>query len=170
PDATYLEPDDEYLEPEAKYLGPGGVYPEPNAKYLEPDATYLEPDDEYLEPEAKYLVPDGVSLEPDDGSLVPNANTVPTIAALVEELKTSSSKWLKTQSPDSRGFAWQHWWPISTTRKSIIGRARSRRSTGRSSRSTAWLATSGICGTEDSLSPQPWGCGAASPSTASWAV
>ena len=30
-----------------------------------------------------------------------------TIAHLVEELKTSSSKWLKTQSPDLGGFAWQ---------------------------------------------------------------
>ena len=30
-----------------------------------------------------------------------------TTAQLVEELKTSSSKWLKTQSPASRGFAWQ---------------------------------------------------------------
>ncbi len=30
-----------------------------------------------------------------------------TIAALVEDLKTSSSKWLKTQSPDLQGFAWQ---------------------------------------------------------------
>jgi REP element-mobilizing transposase RayT len=30
-----------------------------------------------------------------------------TIANLVEELKTSSSKWLKTQSPDLAGFAWQ---------------------------------------------------------------
>jgi REP element-mobilizing transposase RayT len=30
-----------------------------------------------------------------------------TIANLVEELKTSSSKWLKTQSPDPAGFAWQ---------------------------------------------------------------
>ncbi|MEP7011532.1 MAG: IS200/IS605 family transposase [Acidobacteriota bacterium] len=30
-----------------------------------------------------------------------------TIAALVEELKTSSSKWLKTQSPDLQNFAWQ---------------------------------------------------------------
>jgi len=30
-----------------------------------------------------------------------------TIAALVEELKTSSSKWLKTQSPELSGFAWQ---------------------------------------------------------------
>jgi len=30
-----------------------------------------------------------------------------TIAQLVEELKTSSSKWLKTQSPALAGFAWQ---------------------------------------------------------------
>jgi len=30
-----------------------------------------------------------------------------TIAGLVEELKTSSSKWLKTQSPRLKEFAWQ---------------------------------------------------------------
>lgn len=30
-----------------------------------------------------------------------------TIAALVEELKTSSSKWMKTQSPDLNAFTWQ---------------------------------------------------------------
>jgi putative transposase len=30
-----------------------------------------------------------------------------TIASLVEELKTSSSKWLKTQAADLSGFAWQ---------------------------------------------------------------
>jgi putative transposase len=34
------------------------------------------------------------------------ARTV-TVAGLVEELKTSSSKWLKTQSPDLIDFAWQ---------------------------------------------------------------
>jgi putative transposase len=30
-----------------------------------------------------------------------------TTAQLVEELKTSSSKWLKTRSPALKGFAWQ---------------------------------------------------------------
>jgi putative transposase len=30
-----------------------------------------------------------------------------TIADLVEEFKTSSSKWLKTQSPALKGFSWQ---------------------------------------------------------------
>ncbi len=30
-----------------------------------------------------------------------------TIAALVEELKTTSSKWLKQQQPELGGFAWQ---------------------------------------------------------------
>lgn len=30
-----------------------------------------------------------------------------TVAALVEEVKTSSSKWLKTQSPELSEFAWQ---------------------------------------------------------------
>ena len=30
-----------------------------------------------------------------------------TVAQLIEELKTSSSKWLKTQSPALASFAWQ---------------------------------------------------------------
>lgn len=30
-----------------------------------------------------------------------------TVAKLVEDLKTSSSKWLKTQSPSLTSFAWQ---------------------------------------------------------------
>jgi REP element-mobilizing transposase RayT len=30
-----------------------------------------------------------------------------TVAALVEELKTASSKWLKAQAPGFSGFAWQ---------------------------------------------------------------
>lgn len=30
-----------------------------------------------------------------------------TVADLVEELKTASSKWLKGQSPELRGFSWQ---------------------------------------------------------------
>jgi len=30
-----------------------------------------------------------------------------TIAELVETLKTSSSKWLKTQAPELGGFSWQ---------------------------------------------------------------
>ncbi|MDD5766057.1 MAG: IS200/IS605 family transposase [Candidatus Marinimicrobia bacterium] len=30
-----------------------------------------------------------------------------TVAALVEEIKISSSKWLKTQSPNLRNFTWQ---------------------------------------------------------------
>ena len=30
-----------------------------------------------------------------------------TVAALVEEMKTASSKWLKTQAPELGGFAWQ---------------------------------------------------------------
>jgi putative transposase len=34
------------------------------------------------------------------------ARTV-TVAGVVEELKTSSSKWLKTQSPELAKFAWQ---------------------------------------------------------------
>jgi putative transposase len=31
-----------------------------------------------------------------------------TTAGLIEKLKTSSSKWLKTQSPGLRAFSWQH--------------------------------------------------------------
>jgi putative transposase len=31
-----------------------------------------------------------------------------TVAKLVEQLKTSSSMWLKTQSPELAHFAWQH--------------------------------------------------------------
>jgi REP element-mobilizing transposase RayT len=33
---------------------------------------------------------------------------IETIAHLIEELKTSSSKWLKTQSPLLSQFSWQH--------------------------------------------------------------
>ena len=32
---------------------------------------------------------------------------VKTIAQVVEELKTSTSKWIKTKGPDFRGFHWQ---------------------------------------------------------------
>ena len=42
-----------------------------------------------------------------------------TIAALVEELKTSSSKWLKTQSPDLRGFAWQRGYGVFSVAQAI---------------------------------------------------
>jgi REP element-mobilizing transposase RayT len=34
------------------------------------------------------------------------------IAALVEELKTSSSKWLKTQSPELSAFTWQRGYAV----------------------------------------------------------
>jgi len=37
-----------------------------------------------------------------------------TIADLVESLKTSSSKWLKTQSPDLRAFSWQRGYGCSS--------------------------------------------------------
>ncbi len=35
-----------------------------------------------------------------------------TIANFVEEVKTSSSKWLKTQSPDLESFAWQRGYAV----------------------------------------------------------
>jgi putative transposase len=36
-----------------------------------------------------------------------NLSRVKTIAEVVEELKTSTSKWIKTKGPDYRGFHWQ---------------------------------------------------------------
>lgn len=36
-----------------------------------------------------------------------NLARVKTIAEVVEELKTSTSKWIKTKGPDFRGFHWQ---------------------------------------------------------------
>lgn len=44
-----------------------------------------------------------------------------TIAALVEELKTSSSKWLKTQSPELSGFAWQRGYGVFSVGPSDLG-------------------------------------------------
>jgi len=44
-----------------------------------------------------------------------------TIATLVEELKTSSSKWLKTQSPDLSGFAWQRGYGVFSVGPSDLG-------------------------------------------------
>ena len=38
------------------------------------------------------------------------------IAPLVEELKTSSSKWLKNQSPELGGFAWQRGYGVFSVR------------------------------------------------------
>jgi REP element-mobilizing transposase RayT len=35
-----------------------------------------------------------------------------TVATLVEEAKTSSSKWLKTQAPEFAGFAWQRGYAV----------------------------------------------------------
>jgi putative transposase len=35
------------------------------------------------------------------------SRTIP-VSGLVEDLKTSSSKWIKTQRPELRKFAWQH--------------------------------------------------------------
>ncbi len=35
-----------------------------------------------------------------------------TVAALVEEVKTASSKWLKTQAPELAGFAWQRGYAV----------------------------------------------------------
>ena len=39
-----------------------------------------------------------------------------TIAKLVEQLKTSSSMWLKTQSPDLANFAWQRGYAVFSVR------------------------------------------------------
>jgi putative transposase len=36
-----------------------------------------------------------------------NLSRVTTFAEVVEELKTSTSKWIKTKGPDYRGFHWQ---------------------------------------------------------------
>jgi REP element-mobilizing transposase RayT len=44
---------------------------------------------------------------PDHVHLAIRISRTITIAQLVEELKTSSSKWLKTQSPTLAHFAWQ---------------------------------------------------------------
>lgn len=44
-----------------------------------------------------------------------------TIAALVEELKTSSSKWLKNQSPELSGFAWQRGYGVFSVGPSNLG-------------------------------------------------
>ena len=43
-----------------------------------------------------------------------------TLASLVEELKTSSSKWLKTQSPDLSGFAWQRGYGVFSVGPSAL--------------------------------------------------
>src|ERR1700678_4419913 len=44
-----------------------------------------------------------------------------TIAKLVGELKTSSSKWLKTQSPALKGFAWQNGYGVFSVGPSDLG-------------------------------------------------
>ncbi len=43
-----------------------------------------------------------------------------TIAKLVEVLKTSSSKWLKTQSPDLSGFSWQRGYGVFSVNPSDL--------------------------------------------------
>ena len=44
-----------------------------------------------------------------------------SIAKLVEELKTSSSKWLKTQSPRLKDFAWQRGYGVFSVAPSDLG-------------------------------------------------
>ena len=44
-----------------------------------------------------------------------------TIADLVETLKTSSSKWVKTQSPDLADFSWQRGYGIFSIGRSQLG-------------------------------------------------
>jgi REP element-mobilizing transposase RayT len=43
-----------------------------------------------------------------------------TIATLVEELKTSSSKWLKSKSPRLKAFAWQRGYAVFSTNPSDL--------------------------------------------------
>lgn len=85
-----------------------------------------------------------------------------TIAALVEDLKTSSSKWLKTQSPDLGSFAWQRGYGVFSVgpsdlkalmtyidhQENITGHARFKRNIRRSLRNMALLTTSGTPGIE----------------------
>src|SRR5271155_1375076 len=47
-----------------------------------------------------------------------------TIAQLVEELKTSSSRWLKTQSPALAQFAWQNGYGAFSVGPSDLGALR----------------------------------------------
>jgi len=47
-----------------------------------------------------------------------------TMAKLVGELKTSSSKWLKTQSPELAAFAWQHGYGAFSVGPSDLGALR----------------------------------------------
>jgi len=42
------------------------------------------------------------------------------MAKLIEELKTSSSKWLKTQSPGLKDFAWQRGYGVFSVRPSDL--------------------------------------------------
>ena len=45
-----------------------------------------------------------------------------TIAALVEELKTTSSKWIKTQAPELAAFAWQRGYGVFSVRPGELGK------------------------------------------------
>jgi REP element-mobilizing transposase RayT len=44
-----------------------------------------------------------------------------TVADLVEGLKTPSSKWLKTQAPELRGFSWQRGYGVFSVGPSDLG-------------------------------------------------
>ena len=87
-----------------------------------------------------------------------------TMAQLIEELKTSSSKWLKTQSPALAAFAWQRGYGAFsvgpsdlnallhyiTPRRSITRRAPFRTNTAPSSRNTASNTMNAMSGTDTS--------------------
>lgn len=90
-----------------------------------------------------------------------------TIASLVEELKTSSSKWLKTQSSDLSGFAWQRGYGVFSVGPSDLDAllayidrqeehhpcAHSRTSIVCFSRNTAWRLMSDTFGIEAGFQP-----------------
>lgn len=49
-----------------------------------------------------------------------NLSRVKTLAKVVEELKTSTSKWIKTKGPDYRGFHWQTGYGAFSVSPSIV--------------------------------------------------
>jgi len=86
-----------------------------------------------------------------------------TVAKLVEDLKTSSSKWLKTQQRELSGFAWQRGYGAfsiapgdlesviaytSTSRRSITASVPFRRNTGTFSANAASSLMNAMCGIE----------------------
>ena len=92
--------------------------------------------------------------------VIPVYNEAATIAQLIEELKTSSSKWLKTQSVALAHFAWQSGYGAFSVGpadlealKQYIDRQEeelihSRRNIGPSSSSMVWILMSVMFGIE----------------------